>query len=95
MRRPDDGVEVAAGEPRSMDVETTDKALQGVDAIVAVADTTVADNEDEEDEDEDEQVLTMADGGVLLTDTLKSMGADTVISMARGSVMGITTRYRD
>lgn len=74
-----------AGEPRSMDVETTDKALQAADVTTdaAEADTAVAGDEDEEDEDEDEHVLTATDGGVLLTDTLKSMGADTVISIAR------------
>lgn len=85
MWRPDDGAG-ATGEPRPVDVETAaDKAPQAVDATTAAA-AAVADDGGEEDEDEDEHVRTAAaDGGVLLTDTLKSMGADTVISMARAA----------
>lgn len=39
-------------------------------------------DDEEDDDDDDEHVRTTADGDVRLTDTLKSIGADTVISIA-------------
>lgn len=54
-----------------------------------------ADDEDDDGEDEDnEHALTWTadDGGVLLTDTLKSIGADTVISIMQLQAVMATTR---
>lgn len=53
---------------------------------------TTADDVDEDDDDDEEKHVRMADGGVLLTDTLKSMGADTVISI--GFPGEVTARRR-